>query len=136
MGDNGLRGLLTAVSVAGLAVSLYLTWVYATGAPPVCAGGGHGCETVQNSPYSSLLGVPITALGLLGYAGLLVSAALRGVAGALSGLFLALLGTLFSGYLTWLELFVIEAICQWCVASAVLMTAALVLTALRLSVGR
>jgi uncharacterized membrane protein len=135
LGEGGLRGLLAAVSVAGLAVSLYLTWVYAAGAAPVCAGDGQGCETVQSSPYSSLLGVPITALGLLGYAGLLVSAAFRGFIVALSGLFLALLGTLFSGYLTWLELFVIEAICQWCVASAALMAVALVLAALRLRYG-
>jgi uncharacterized membrane protein len=34
----------------------------------------------------------------------------------------ALAGTLFSGYLTYLELFVIHAICQWCVASAVIVT--------------
>lgn len=132
MGGNGLRALLTAVSVTGLAASLYLTWVYATGAAPVCAGGGHGCETVQSSPYSSIMGVPVTALGLLGYAGLLVSATLRGMSGALFGLFLALLGTLFSGYLTWLELFVIETICQWCVASATLMVSALGVTAFRL----
>lgn len=132
MGEGGVRALLAAVSVAGLAVSLYLTWTYAAGAAPACVGGSAGCETVQSSPYSRILGVPVPALGLGGYAALLVSAALRGLAGAAFGLFVALVGTLFSGYLTWLELFVIEAICQWCVASAVLMVAALALAALRL----
>jgi uncharacterized membrane protein len=78
------------------------------------------------------LGIPVAALGLGGYAALLLSAALRGVVGILSGLFLALLGALYSGYLTWLEVFVIEALCQWCLASAALMVAALILTTLRL----
>lgn len=132
MGERGVRALLTAVSVAGLAVSLYLTWTYAAGEAPACVGDSAGCETVQGSPYSRLMGVPVPALGLGGYAALLLSATLRGPAGAIFGLFAALVGTLFSGYLTYLELFVIEAICQWCVASAVLMVAALTLAALRL----
>lgn len=132
MGERGVRALLAAVSVAGLAVSLYLTWTYAAGAAPACVGDSAACETVQSSPYSRIFGVPVAALGLGGYAALLVSAALRGAAGTVFGLFVALVGTLFSGYLTWLELFVIEAVCQWCVASAVLMVAALALAVLRL----
>lgn len=131
----GLRVLLAAVSAAGLAISLYLTWSYTIGAAPACVGGGEGCATVQSSPYSSLMGVPVPVLGLVGYAGIAVSAALRGAVGATLGLFVALLGTLFSGYLTWLELFVIEAICQWCVASAALMVVALALAALRVRSG-
>lgn len=132
MREGSVRALLGAVSVAGLVVSLYLTWSWTSGTAPACVGGSGGCETVQASPYSELLGVPVAALGLGGYAGLLLSAALRGVAGAAFGLFVAVLGALFSGYLTWLELFVIEAICQWCVVSAILMVAALGLAVLRL----
>ncbi len=132
MREGRIRALLGAVSVVGIALSLYLTWTYAIGSPPACLGGSGGCETVQSSPYSRLLGIPVAALGLGGYAALLVSAALRGVVGILSGLFLALLGALYSGYLTWLEVFVIEALCQWCLASAALMVAALILTTLRL----
>ncbi|CAN5225024.1 hypothetical protein BH24ACT16_BH24ACT16_14700 [soil metagenome] len=132
MREGRIRALLGAVSVVGIALSLYLTWTYAIGSSPACLGGSGGCETVQSSPYSRLLGIPVAALGLGGYAALLVSAALRGVVGILSGLFLALLGALYSGYLTWLEVFVIEALCQWCLASAALMVAALILTTLRL----
>lgn len=132
MREGRIRALLGAVSVAGIALSLYLTWTYAIGSSPACLGGSGGCETVQSSPYSRLLGIPVAALGLGGYAALLLSAALRGVVGILSGLFLALLGALYSGYLTWLEVFVIEALCQWCLASAALMVAALILTTLRL----
>ena len=74
------------------------------------------------------------ALGLAGYAGLLLAAGLRGGAGAYLGLLLALTGTLFSAYLTYLEVFVIGALCQWCVASAALMAAALACAALRVAV--
>lgn len=132
MREGRIRALLGAVSVVGIALSLYLTWTYAIGSSPSCLGGSGGCETVQSSPYSRLLGIPVAALGLGGYAALLLSAALRGVVGILSGLFLALLGALYSGYLTWLEVFVIEALCQWCLASAALMVAAMILTTLRL----
>jgi uncharacterized membrane protein len=63
---------------------------------------------------------------------MLVCAVLRGEGAAVSGLFVALVGVLFSAYLTYLELFVLRAICQWCAASAVLVVAYLVLGALRL----
>jgi uncharacterized membrane protein len=60
-----------------------------------------------------------------------MNTAIRGERGVLLGLFVALVSVLFSVYLTWLELFVIHAICQWCVASAILMTASLLLTVVR-----
>lgn len=132
MSDRGVRALLATVAIAGLAISLYLTWSYTVGVAPVCVGASEGCATVQSSPYSRILGTPVPVLGLVGYVGLLLSAVLRGAAWSMLGLFVALLGTLFSGYLTWLELFVIEAICQWCMVSAALMVVALGLTALRL----
>ncbi|QIN84560.1 vitamin K epoxide reductase [Rubrobacter tropicus] len=132
MGERGLRVLLALLALAGILISAYLTWGHLRGTVPVCVGDGSGCETVQTSRYSEILGVPVAALGLLAYAGLLLSAATRGERAVLFGLFVALIGTLFSAYLTWLELFVIRAICQWCVASAVLVTSALPLTVLRL----
>ncbi|MDQ4106560.1 MAG: hypothetical protein M3157_05240 [Actinomycetota bacterium] len=95
-------------------------------------GGGSGCETVQTSRYSEVLGVPVAALGLLGYAALLCSAMVKGEWAALLGLFVALVGTLYSAYLTWLELFVIRAICQWCAASAGIIAVALLLSILRI----
>ena len=94
-------------------------------------GGSAGCEVVQTTRYSEILGVPVAALGLAGYADLLTSALLRGEGMVLFGLFVTLVGVLFSGYLTWLELFVIEAICQWCVASAVQMAGSLLFAAFR-----
>jgi uncharacterized membrane protein len=129
--ERSTRALLAALSVAGLLVSAYLTWTHLRGVAPVCVGGTSGCGTVQTSRYSEILGVPVAALGLAGYASLLLSALLKGEAGVFFGLFVALVGVLFSGYLTWLELFVIEAICQWCVVCATLMVASLFFAALR-----
>jgi uncharacterized membrane protein len=117
--------------MAGLLVSAYLTWVHLRGVAPFCLTGSGGCETVQASRYSEILGLPVATLGMAGYLGLLFSALLRGGVGIILGLFVALVGALFSVYLTWLELFVIHAICQYCVTSAILMMASLVLAALR-----
>ena len=126
---RGLRLVLGALAVAGLLISAYLTWVHYAGVAPVCVGGSGGCETVQTSSYATILGVPVAALGLVGYSGLLLSAFLRGEASLYLGLLVALVGTLFSAYLTYLEVFVIHAICEWCVASAALMVGALICSA-------
>jgi uncharacterized membrane protein len=117
--------LLGALAVVGLLISAYLTWVHYMGVVPVCVGGSGGCETVQTSSYATIFGVPVAVVGLVGYAGLLFSALLRGEAGVYLALLLALVGTLFSAYLTYLEVFVIHAICEWCLASAAFMVAAL-----------
>ena len=129
---RGLRSGIAVVAGFGGVISAYLTWVHLSGAVPVCVGGAGGCEAVQTSRYSEVLGVPVAALGLVAYAGLLLSAAVRSENGVLFGFFVALVGTLFSAYLTYLELFVIGAICQWCVANAVVVVVALVLATLRL----
>ncbi len=117
-----LRVALGGLAVAGLLLSAYLTWVHLVGAEPVCAFGGGGCRAVQASSYAAVMGVPVPMLGLAGYAGLLLAAVLRGEAGAYLGLLVALVGALFSAYLTYLEAFVIHAWCQWCVVSAVVVS--------------
>jgi uncharacterized membrane protein len=128
---RGLRFVLGALAVAGLLISGYLTWVHYMVVIPVCVGGSGGCETVQASSYATILGVPVAAMGLVGYSGLLLSALLRCEVGAYLGFLVALVGTLFSAYVTYLGLFVIHAICEWCVASATVMVAALVCAAAR-----
>jgi uncharacterized membrane protein len=128
----GVRALPTLLAVVGALISAYLTWSYLQGIAPVCVGGSSGCETVQTSRYAEILGVPVASLGFLAYACLLGSALIQDERAALFGLFVALAGTLFSAYLTYVELFVIQAFCQWCVANAALMVASLLLTALRL----
>jgi uncharacterized membrane protein len=133
MTDRRLRTAVAVLALAGLGVAGYLTWVHYADLDPICAGGGGGCEKVQSSDYAELAGVPVALLGLIGYAAILVSLALPGEAGRFAGALLAFVGFGFSAWLTYVELFEIDAICQWCVASAVIMTALAVVTALRVA---
>jgi uncharacterized membrane protein len=131
MTDRRLRTSIVAVALAGLAVAAYLTYVHYAGLRPLCLSGGGGCETVQTSDYAKLGGVPVALLGLLGYGAILGSVLIPDDIGVPVGAGLALIGFGFSAYLTYRELFTIEAICQWCVLSAVLMTVLLALTLTR-----
>ena len=117
------------LSLLGLFVALYL-YLYKIGRIGSLVCGTGGCETVQLSRYSRFLGVEVSLIGLIGYVGLLAFAlwTLRpGLAGArwpatvLS--VLSAICVLFAVYLTSLELFVIHAICRWCVGSALIITA-------------
>ena len=117
---------IAALAVVGLAISAYLTWVHYAGIEPVCSGISD-CERVQSSSYAELVGIPVAVIGVAGYAAILASLWARVELTAL----LSYLGVAFSGYLTWAELFRIEAICQWCVASAIVSLVIAVLATLR-----
>ena len=101
------------------------------GGTPLCVAGGHGCETVARSKYSHVAGINVAAIGIAGYVLILGAAALRGDPGRFAGLIFALVGFGFSAYLTYREVATIDAICTWCVASAVVMTALAAVTCLR-----
>jgi uncharacterized membrane protein len=120
--EGTLRGIATFLATFGIGVATYIAIADSGGSSPVCIAGGHGCQTVAESSYSHLAGVNIAVFGVVGYVLLLGCALLRGDAPRIAGFALALVGFGYSLYLTYLELFTIEAICQWCVASAVLMT--------------
>jgi uncharacterized membrane protein len=120
--EGTLRGIATFLASFGAGVATYVAIADSGGGSPVCIAGGHGCQTVAESAYSHLLGVNVAVFGIAGYALLLACALLRGDGARMAGFALALVGFGFSLYLTYLELFTIDAICQWCVASAVLMT--------------
>ncbi len=128
--ERGLRIGLGAVALCGLAVSAYLTYERAVGGAPACVVG-QGCATVQRSQYSEVAGVPVAVLGLIAYGLLLAAALLPGTPGRALGLFTAGVGVAFSAWLTYAELFLIDAVCAWCVTSAILMVAALALAGLR-----
>ncbi len=117
--ERWLRWGLAVVAVAGLAVATYLTVERARGRAPSCIVGG-GCATVQASRYSELAGIPVAWLGIAGYSGMLLAAAIAGARGAFLGLLVTTVSVGFSGWLTYLELGVIDAICAWCVTSAIL----------------
>jgi uncharacterized membrane protein len=117
---------LAVLSLAGLFVASYL-YLYKLGKIGALACGTGGCETVQLSPQSRFLGVEVALVGVVGYAILLVLALLalqpRFAGPAWPSRLLAWLSgvaVLFTLYLTSLELFVIHAICRYCVASAVI----------------
>lgn len=126
-----LRTAVIACCVLGLAIAGYLTYVHYAGVSPVCEIA-HGCATVQTSQWSKLAGVPVAVLGLLGYTGILGALFVPGETGLLAAAGQAVAGAGFSAYLTYREVFTIDAICIWCVASAVLMAALAVLTVTRL----
>jgi uncharacterized membrane protein len=122
------RQAIVLLALVGLLVATYL-WLYKIGVIGELQCGTGGCEAVQTSRYAELLGIPVAFYGVAGYAVLLVLglAALRPArAGdrrlAVLVAALATAGFAFTLYLTSLELFVLHAICRWCVASAAIMT--------------
>ncbi len=127
--EGTLRRDATFVAALGIGVVAYIAIADSGGGAPTCLAGGGGCETVANSTYSHLAGINIAVFGIAGYVLLLVTSLLRGDGARFAGFGLALIGFGYSVYLTYLELFKIHAICQWCVGSAVLMTILLALNA-------
>jgi uncharacterized membrane protein len=119
--DRALRTTGLVLAVLGIAVAGYLVYVHYADVNPVC-NIAHGCHKVQTSQYAKLGGVPVALLGLIGYLVIFAALLLRGEAARMIAALTALIGFGFSAYLTYRELFTIEAICQWCVASAILMT--------------
>jgi uncharacterized membrane protein len=128
--DRRLLIAIAVICVLGIADAGYLTYVHYAKLKVLCLSSG-GCETVQSSPWSKLDGVPVSLLGLIGYIVILLTLLIRSELGRALGFAVALTGFGFSMYLTYREIFTIKAICQWCVGSAVMMTALAILTAIR-----
>lgn len=128
--------LMALVSLVGIFVAAYLT-LYKLGKIGTLACGTGACETVQLSKWGDFLGLPVAAWGV-GFYLLVLVLTLFGLQGRFAesrGLALALVlvtgwGVLFTGWLTYLELFVIDAICRWCVGSAALVLVLFVLALL------
>src|ERR1700719_4268768 len=119
MSARSLRIPLAVLSVAGLGIAGYLTYVHYAGIRPVCTTGG-SCEKVQTSVYSELAGVPVALLGLLTYIAILASLIVpQREATRFATMAITLTGFAFSLYLTYRERYSIHAICEWCVSSAV-----------------
>lgn len=120
------RMAVATLALAGVLVSAYMT-AHRAGLIGHLACGAGGCQTVQNSPWAVFAGIPVPVIGLVGYGVLFIAAMLAVQPGFAGQRLLALLiaagatvGLLFSGYLTYLEAFVIHAWCRWCIGSAVL----------------
>jgi uncharacterized membrane protein len=126
--DAAQTWAIPILALLGLGIAVYLAYVEITHVEAVCGPVGE-CNVVQSSPYARILGIPIAVLGMLNYLAVVVLwAGQKALSGrwanlsALGLLGLTLFGTLFSIYLTCLELFVIHAVCAWCLSSAVVTT--------------
>jgi uncharacterized membrane protein len=130
--EGNLQRAIAFVAALGIGVAAYIAIAEANGGSPVCLAGGSGCETVAKSSWSHLAGADVAVLGVVGYALLLAMAFFANDLTRFAGFALALGGLGYSVFLTYVELFKIEAVCQWCLASATLMTVLFLLCATRL----
>ena len=122
------QSLIPILALLGLGVAIYLSYVEITAVPAICGPVGD-CNTVQQSQYARILGVlPVGLAGMGGYLAILAVWIWRKlrkdqlteyVPIALFGM--TVFGTLYSIYLTYLEIYVIHAVCIWCITSAVVM---------------
>jgi uncharacterized membrane protein len=118
---------MSLLTVVGLGVASYLTYVHYSGINPVCTAGG-SCLKVQTSIYSKLAGVPVALMGLVGYVGIMASLlAPENERTRFATMALTMVGFGFSAYLTYRELFSIHAVCEWCASSAVILTVLMLL---------
>jgi len=114
---------MVVLTVIGLGVATYLTYIHYAGIKPLCGRNGGGCEIVQTSEYSKLAGVPVALIGLIGYVAILGSLlAPENETTRFAMVAFTVVGFGFSAYLTYRELFSIHHICEWCVSSAVIVT--------------
>jgi len=114
---------MIAITLLGVAVAGYLTYIHYAGIKPLCGKNGGSCEIVQTSEYSKLAGVPVALIGLLGYVAILASLLVpENETSRLATVAFTVVGFGFSAYLTYREQFSIHRICEWCVSSAVLVT--------------
>lgn len=111
--------LMVTVAAVGFVIAAYLTRNQLAGARALFCEAGSGCEIVQASRYAVLLGLPTPAWGM----GLYLAVAILGAVGLslrrwLAAFVLAVAGASFSAYLTYIELFVLRALCPYCLLSA------------------
>lgn len=135
--DQNLRLYSVILACLGLVDALYLTYVKISHTFALCGPLGD-CESVNTSQYSEIAGIPISILGAAAYFLILVLLVMEPRAsfwknnGPLMVFGVSLVGVLYSAYLTYIEIFVLKAICPYCAASAVIMVLLLILSIFRL----
>ena len=133
LGSRPLDNWLFGLALAGIVLTTYLTFTAWFGEKPVLCGAGSQCDLVQQSRWSTLLGVPIAFWGLLTY-GLLARLVwrLRSRPSAWRAtLFVSVVGAAVSWYLTAVSMFAIEALCAYCLASFAIANILLIMLLLR-----
>ncbi len=132
MSDVQLRSGLAALALVGAAIAAYLTYTHYADESVFCISGGSGCETVQSSRYAETAGVPVALLGLAAYGALFATAFASGRSAAAVGAVVALTGVVFSAWLLIAQVALIDAICHWCVANDIVITAVAAVAIVRL----
>jgi uncharacterized membrane protein len=134
---QALNWTVFALACLGVLDATYLLIYKLSGNNNMCLGNG-GCHDVNFSSYSEIGGIPVSVYGLFAF---LAIAAIHLLEprykivkenGSLAIFGISLAGVAFSVYLTWLEIYVIHAICPFCVASAVIITLIFILALIRL----
>lgn len=134
---NRLWWTSLVLAAAGLINAAYLTWVKLANAYASCLGIGD-CELVNQSRFAEFWGQPVALWGALSYLVILIALAaerrlrIAAEAGPLAVFGISTFGTLYSAYLTYIEIVVLKAICPYCVLSAVIMAMIWVLSIIRL----
>jgi uncharacterized membrane protein len=140
--DNTLRRTTTISALIGLVDSIYLTWIKLAHQEALCLPGIGDCETVNNSRYAELFGIPIALLGAFAFLIILalvlledrrvMSLPVSKETSKMAVFGISLIGVLYSVYLTYIEIAVLRAICPYCVISALAILAVFVLNLARL----
>ena len=128
MTNRALRACIAVVALAGTAVAAYLTYVHYQPDALICTSSG-GCETVQESSYAELAGIPVALLGLIAWVAVLVLVAWDSELARTLVAALALGAAAFALYLVTLQAFVIDAWCVWCLVNDVVLVPLLVILA-------
>jgi uncharacterized membrane protein len=136
--DKKLYWASVVFAVIGVLISIYMTIYKLTDNERMCIGNG-GCSTVNASAYSSIYGIPVAVFGILGYLAILVALTLEVKGGkflrqnaTLATFGMALIGFLFSFYLLYLEIYVIKALCPFCISSQIAISILFILSVVRL----
>jgi len=135
--ESILKWAMIALSVLGTLDAIYLLVLKYTQSEAMCVGN-HGCITVNNSQYSVIYGIPVSVFGILAYIAIAALVLLESHIqfvhenGPLADFGISLGGVVFSAYLTYLEFYVIHAVCPFCVTSAITITVIFILAVIRL----
>jgi uncharacterized membrane protein len=119
MTDRAFRLVMAVLAAATVGIAAYLVQAHYAGGSVVCSTGG--CETVQQSRYAEIFGVPVALVGLLGSLSIMLSLVRSDLRWRAAGLALAVAGLVFAVYLIVVQVAVLGAICQWCMANDVML---------------
>jgi uncharacterized membrane protein len=129
MTDRRLRLAMAALALVTTGIAAYLVYTHYAGGSVVCSTGG--CETVERSRYADVFGVPVALVGLLGSAAILLTLARGDLPARVAGVAVTGCGLVFAAYLVVVQLAVLGAVCEWCIANDALVAVLAVLAVLR-----